>query len=90
MGAMLYPAVLLTLAVAVMIFLMVFFIPRFQKMFAGFDAKLPVITLMIVGASNIMRHYGIWIAIGVGVIILLLPALGGFGGRAAEMGGDAF
>ncbi len=38
MTAMLYPLILLVLAMGVLIFLMVFFIPKFQKMFAGFRA----------------------------------------------------
>ncbi|MGB8352462.1 MAG: type II secretion system F family protein, partial [Chthoniobacteraceae bacterium] len=47
-AALMYPAVLLTLAVGVVIFLMVFFIPRFQTLFEGFDAALPMITQVIV------------------------------------------
>ena len=69
MTAMLYPAVLLFLATGVVIFLMVFFIPRFQKLFAGFDAALPVITQVIVGASDAVRHYGIYVAIAVAAAI---------------------
>src|SRR5207302_1822484 len=60
-AAMMYPAVLLTLAVAVVIFLLVFFIPRFQTLFEGFDAALPALTQVIVGASNVLRHYGIFV-----------------------------
>ena len=40
-AALIYPAVLLALAVGVLVFLLVFFIPRFQGIFAGFDAALP-------------------------------------------------
>jgi len=59
--AMVYPAVLLTLAVAVVIFLMVFFIPRFQLVFQGFNAELPLITQMIVKVSNAIRRYGLFV-----------------------------
>ena len=41
-AAMMYPAVLMTLATGVVIFLLVFFIPRFQTLFAGFNATLPL------------------------------------------------
>jgi type II secretory pathway component PulF len=61
-SAMMYPAVLLTLALGVMIFLMVFFIPRFQTLFAGFDASLPLITQIIVNTSHFLRTYGIYAA----------------------------
>lgn len=68
-AALMYPAVLLTLAVGVVIFLLVFFIPRFQTLFEGFDAALPALTQAIVGASNVLRHYGLFVAIGVGALI---------------------
>ncbi|HWB59377.1 MAG TPA: type II secretion system F family protein [Chthoniobacteraceae bacterium] len=69
MSAMMYPLVLLTLATGVVIFLMVFFIPRFQALFAGFNAALPLITQVIVGASNAIRHQGLWVAGGLVLII---------------------
>ncbi len=60
-AALMYPAVLLFLAIAVLVFLLVFFIPRFQLLFAGFDAALPALTQAIVGLSDFVRHYGIWL-----------------------------
>jgi type II secretory pathway component PulF len=60
-AALMYPAVLLFLAVAVVIFLLVFFIPRFQTLFEGFDAALPLITQVIVGVSDTIRHYGLYV-----------------------------
>ena len=41
--AMLYPTILLVLGAGVLIFLLVFFIPRFQAIFSGFGAALPLI-----------------------------------------------
>jgi type II secretory pathway component PulF len=64
-SAMMYPAVLLFLAISVMIFLLVFFIPRFQTLFAGFDAALPLLTRVIVGVSDTVRYYGFYLAAGV-------------------------
>lgn len=68
-AAMMYPVVLLFLALAVMVFLLVFFIPRFQTLFAGFGADLPLITQVIVGISNAMRSYGLFILAGLGAAI---------------------
>jgi type II secretory pathway component PulF len=69
MAALMYPAVLLFLAVAVVIFLLVFFIPRFQTLFEGFDAALPALTQVIIAVSDSVRHYGLYFAgaIGVGI-----------------------
>ena len=55
-AALMYPAVLLVLATGVVIFLLVFFIPRFQTLFEGFDAALPLLTQAIVGVSEAVRH----------------------------------
>ncbi len=54
MTAMLYPAILLGLALCVLVFLLVFFIPRFQTIFAGFGGHLPLITQVIVGISHLL------------------------------------
>jgi type II secretory pathway component PulF len=61
MTAMMYPVILLILAVGVLIFLMVFFIPRFQLIFQGFNAQLPLITQVIVKTSEMVRHYGLFL-----------------------------
>jgi type II secretory pathway component PulF len=71
MTALLYPSILLVLALCVLVFLLVFFIPRFQGIFAGFGAKLPMLTQLIVGASDVLRSYGLFVALGVGVGFLL-------------------
>ena len=54
-AALMYPAVLLFLAIAVLIFLVVFFIPRFQTLFEGFDAALPLLTKVFVGFITTFR-----------------------------------
>ncbi len=65
-AALMYPAVLLVLAIGVIIFLLVFFIPRFQTLFEGFDAALPLLTQAIVGVSEVVRHYGLYVAAAIG------------------------
>ena len=70
-AALMYPAVLLFLAVSVVIFLLVFFIPRFQTLFEGFDAALPLLTQVIIAVSDSVRHYGLYLAGAIGVAIYL-------------------
>ncbi len=72
MTAMLYPAILLVLAVGVLIFLMVFFIPKFQVLFSGFGAHLPLLTQIIVAASQLVRSYGFFVAAGLGLAAYLV------------------
>ena len=71
MTAMLYPCILLVLALVVLTVLLVFFIPKFQVVFASIHGSLPLITQIIVAASHIMRSYGLLVAAGlVGVFLL--------------------
>jgi type II secretory pathway component PulF len=72
LSALLYPVILLILAIAVVIFLMIFFIPRFQIVFKSFNADLPLLTLMIVKASQTVRAYGLYVAVAAFVAVLTL------------------
>lgn len=74
MAALLYPAILLVLALGVVVFLLVYFIPRFQTLFTGFGAKLPMLTQIIVGVSDVVRSYGLLVAVVVVIAILLARA----------------
>jgi len=67
MTALLYPVILLFLAIGVLVFLLVFFIPRFQGIFSGFGAELPLITQIIVGTSEVLRTWGILLLVALGV-----------------------
>jgi len=70
--AMIYPLILLFLAIVVLTVLLVFFIPKFQKVFSSVHGTLPLITQIIIGASHIIRSYGIFVALGVVAVVLLL------------------
>jgi len=70
MAALIYPIVIILLAIGVLIFLMLFFIPRFKVMFEDLGAALPWLTEVIVGTSDFMLSYGIWIAALVAVAVL--------------------
>lgn len=68
LNAMLYPLVLFCFAILVVVMLMVFFIPKFQQIFAGFGGQLPLITRMIVGTSHAVRSYGLFIFAGAAIL----------------------
>ncbi|PYM13315.1 MAG: hypothetical protein DME18_09305 [Verrucomicrobia bacterium] len=71
-AAMLYPCVLLFLALSVLTFLLVFFIPRFQLIFADFHANLPLLTQVIVKTSQVLRGYGLLVVLGLGITAFLV------------------
>ncbi len=76
MAALLYPVILLFLAMCVLIVLMTFFIPRFQTIFASMGGELPLLTQAIVGASHWTRAYGIFIGVGLVIAGFLLRGWG--------------
>ena len=54
-SAMVYPAVVLTVAVGATAFMLIFIIPTFAKMFTDFGGELPLPTKIVLIASNILR-----------------------------------
>ena len=55
-SAMVYPTVVLIFATLVLIGLLLFIVPVFQKIFVQLNGQLPTLTRMVVGASNLLRH----------------------------------
>ncbi len=72
MTAMLYPCILFVLALVVLMLLLMFFIPKFQKVFASLHGALPLITQIIIGASHLVRSYGLFVVVGIVAIVFLL------------------
>ncbi len=56
-GAMVYPALLIVVAVAVLIMLLTFVLPRFTQLFKTLDTPLPPTTKMLMCLSDLMRSY---------------------------------
>lgn len=63
-GALVYPAVVIGLAVALVNVLLVFVIPVFSEMFSGFGAELPKPTQMLIGLSDFLKSYIIFMIAG--------------------------
>ena len=56
-GALTYPAVMGLVAASVVTFLLVFVIPTFVKMFGDVGVPLPLPTVLVISASNLVRNY---------------------------------
>ncbi|MGH7478061.1 MAG: type II secretion system F family protein [Candidatus Methylomirabilales bacterium] len=63
--AMFYPSTIVTVAVVVVIFLLIYVIPTFEQLFAGFGATLPLPTVIVLEASRIVRSYILLILAGI-------------------------
>lgn len=51
-SAMVYPVIVMFIAVAILIFLMIFIVPRFEAMFAEGETELPMISQIVFGTSK--------------------------------------
>ena len=62
--AMFYPIAVLVVAAIVTSILLIFVVPQFAEIFAGFGAELPAFTLFVLGISELMQAYW-WVVLGV-------------------------
>lgn len=82
-SAMFYPVVVLFIAIAIMGFLLVFIVPKFEAIFHDMlgGAALPPLTQFVIGASNAVKHnffiiFGVIVAIIIGYNLFAQSALG--------------
>jgi len=66
LSALVYPVVLLFLSLVVVGIIVLQVVPEFEGFYRGFGAELPMITRLIVGLSEIMRGYFLFMFLGVG------------------------
>ena len=72
-AAMVYPIIVLLLAMGIMTFLLIFIVPKFETIFHDMlgDKPLPTITLLVIGISDFMQKH--W-AVLLGVIVVVFAA----------------
>ena len=81
-AAMVYPIIVMVLAIAILAFLLVFIVPRFEQIFKDMlgDKPLPGITLFVISVSNAVKDHWPIIA---GAIVLLIVVTK-FAGRTVK------
>ncbi|MGQ0287060.1 type II secretion system F family protein [Pasteurellaceae bacterium 22721_9_1] len=57
---MLYPAMVLVVSLSLTVLLLIFVVPQFAEMYANNQAELPFFTQVLLTASDILRHYFIF------------------------------
>jgi type IV pilus assembly protein PilC len=71
-GSLIYPIVLLVVAVLVVLIMLWFVVPTFGGMFAEMNAELPSITEFVLQASDVVESYGLWsLGFVVGFVLLV-------------------
>lgn len=73
-SAMVYPAIVMFIAVAILIFLMIFIVPKFKEMFSETDSNLPLISQIVFGFSEFCLGRPI---IGIPNVVWIFVAFGG-------------
>jgi type IV pilus assembly protein PilC len=67
-GAMIYPAVIFSVAGIAVVILLIFVIPTFQNMFETAGVQLPMPTRVVIGMSSFLKGY--WWAVAGGLVVL--------------------
>jgi type IV pilus assembly protein PilC len=87
-GAMVYPVVVVMVAVLILSFIMIKIVPTFQQIFTDFDTELPPPTLMLIALSSATAKYWYLIPTVPLTIVLFIRMLRKF--KAGRMGFDLF
>jgi type IV pilus assembly protein PilC len=85
-AAMVYPIIVMIMAIAIMVFLLVFIVPKFEQIFHDMlgDKPLPGVTLFVIGVSRFVQdHYLVLIGLVVAIVFGYKFTNRTKGGRAA-------
>jgi len=81
-GAMTYPAIVFAVATGATIFMLMFIIPTFARMFTDFGGDLPLPTAIVMGLSDFLRaNWWILLAVVIGAVVLTRRYYATAGGR---------
>ena len=81
-SALIYPALVICMGIALMIFFMTVMMPQFTRIFAGFNVQLPLPTRMLIGLSHFFISFWWLIALVAIVSVILFHRF-----KASEAGG---
>ncbi|PIE60089.1 MAG: pilus assembly protein PilC [Desulfobulbus propionicus] len=70
-GAMTYPAICLGISIIILVIILIFVIPVFDKMFQSFGSELPVPTQIVVSMSRGFKQYFFYVFVGMFLFIWL-------------------
>ena len=73
--AMIYPFILVGVAIAVVVALMVFVVPELVGIFAHTSRDLPLLTRGLIAASDFFRDYGLWLLVTMVVLVIAVRRL---------------
>ena len=71
-SAMIYPVIVMCIAIGIMVFLLLFIVPKFETIFNEMlgGAELPAVTRLVTGASKFVQHNVLWLFGGAAVFFV--------------------
>ena len=66
-SALIYPGILLSVAVLSVLAILVFIVPQFETLFRDAREALPLSTRFILAAANLVKGYGVYLLVGIGL-----------------------
>lgn len=73
--AMIYPFILIGVAVAVVLLLLIFVVPELVGIFAHSKRELPALTRGLIATSDFFQHYGVYVVLGVAGMVVAFQRL---------------
>jgi type IV pilus assembly protein PilC len=70
-SALTYPMVVIVLAIIAVTVLTIFVLPHFEKFFQQFDAKLPLATRILIGITDFLTTYGVFLLAALVIAVVL-------------------
>ena len=91
-SAMVYPVIVMFIAIAILVFLMIFIVPKFEEMFASTESELPMISKIVFGTSKFFLRRDflvpnivfVFVVVGFGVFFFNLWGRGKAGRKAID------
>ena len=74
-SALTYPSVVLIISVAVLTFLLIFIVPKFEGIFSELGSELPGITVFLINASNFLQNNIIKLVLSLVAIVIIVIAM---------------
>jgi len=74
--AMMYPAIIFVVAIAAIIFIMVYVVPQFVDIYASIEGStLPPITVFVLSVSHFLKEKYLWLILGIAIFIIMFMYL---------------
>lgn len=70
-GALMYPAVIISLMIVIGVLMMVYMVPTLTATFVGLGIKLPLSTRIIIAISNFLKDYFVFVILGTFIMAFL-------------------